>query len=112
MLGGARQPTHSTALPVPGRVPAFCPRPHAWLLLCGSCPMEGEEAVARLVDHPPNSRVTQEPPKEGENGAGGAAAAEELTGSEDAGDSGVPTGHLRPDRDTPRSEHGDGERWG
>ncbi|KAK2542204.1 Rfxank [Columba guinea] len=70
------------------------------------CPMEGEEAAARLAETPPNNRDSQELPTEGENGAEGAAGAEELAG--DTGDSGVPTGCLRLERDVPRVEHTDG----
>ncbi|KAK4807935.1 hypothetical protein QYF61_016166 [Mycteria americana] len=74
--------------------------------------MEGEEAVARLVETPLNDRHTQELPKEGENGAEGAAATEELAVTRDMGDSRALPGHLRPDQDMPRLDHGDGERWG
>ncbi|XP_065714427.1 DNA-binding protein RFXANK isoform X2 [Patagioenas fasciata] len=77
--------------------------------------MEGEEAAARLAetppnnrDPPPNNRDPQELPKEEENGAEGAAAAEELVGAGDTGDSGVPTGCPRLEQDVPRVEHTDG----
>ncbi|NXW06674.1 RFXK protein, partial [Fregetta grallaria] len=71
--------------------------------------MEGEEAVSRLVETPPNDGDAQELPKEGENGAEGAAAAEELAAARDTGDSGAPPGCLRLDQDMPRLDHGDGE---
>lgn len=74
--------------------------------------MEGEEAAACLVQNPPKNGDAQEQPKEGENGAEGAAAAEELAGTRDTGDSGVTLGCLRPDQDMPRSDRGDGECWG
>ncbi|NXG91764.1 RFXK protein, partial [Stercorarius parasiticus] len=70
--------------------------------------MEGEEEDARLVETPPNDRDAQELWKEGGNGAKGAAAAEELSGTGDTGDSGAPPGHLQPDQDMPHLEHGDG----
>ncbi|NXY78922.1 RFXK protein, partial [Glareola pratincola] len=70
--------------------------------------MEGEEEVARLEETPPNDRDAQELRKECESGAEGAAATEELAGTGDTGDSGVPPGHLQPDQDMPRVEHGDG----
>ncbi|NXT45098.1 RFXK protein, partial [Pelecanoides urinatrix] len=72
--------------------------------------MEGEEVVARLVETPPNDGDAQELPKEGENGAEGAAAAtegEELAATRDTGDSGTPVGRLRLDQDLPRLDHGD-----
>ncbi|XP_029889980.1 DNA-binding protein RFXANK isoform X2 [Aquila chrysaetos chrysaetos] len=75
-----------------------------------SCPMEGEAAVARLVETPPNDGDAREVPKEDENGAEGAAAAEELAASRGTGDSRVPPGCLRPERDTARSDRGDGGR--
>ncbi|NXW85341.1 RFXK protein, partial [Alopecoenas beccarii] len=62
--------------------------------------MESEEATAET---PPNIRDTQELPKEAENGAEGAAAAEELVGTGDTGDSGVPTGCLRLEQGVPNS---------
>lgn len=100
---GTQQPP-----PHPRRCPPTCPRPNA---LCrGRCPMEGEEAAARLAEPPPDNRDGQELPEEAENGAGGAAAAEELAG--DTGDSGVPTGCLRLQREVPRVEHTDGESCG
>ncbi|XP_009578546.1 PREDICTED: DNA-binding protein RFXANK, partial [Fulmarus glacialis] len=68
----------------------------------------GEEAVAHLVETPPNDGDAQELPKEGENGAEGAAAAEELAATRDTGDSGAPPGCLRLDQDMPRLDHGDG----
>ena len=74
--------------------------------------MEGEEAVARLVETPPNDGDAQELPKEGENRAEGAAAAEELAATGDTGDSGAPSGRLRLDQDMPCLDHGDGECWG
>ncbi|NXJ96466.1 RFXK protein, partial [Corythaixoides concolor] len=51
--------------------------------------MEGEEAVAHLVETSMNDGDTQELPKEGENRAGGAAATEELAATRDTGDSGA-----------------------
>ncbi|XP_054661613.1 DNA-binding protein RFXANK isoform X3 [Grus americana] len=72
------------------------------------CPMEGEEAVACLVGTPPNDGDAQELSKEGENGADGAAATEELAATRDRGDSGALLGCLRPDQHTPRLDHGDG----
>lgn len=101
-----RPPPHRP--PRPGRCPRFFPLPNA--LLCGSCPMEGEEAVAQLMEIPPNDGDAQERPKEGENGAEGAA--EELAATRDMGDSGAPLGRLRPDQDVPRMDHGDSECWG
>ncbi|NXE84351.1 RFXK protein, partial [Cochlearius cochlearius] len=62
--------------------------------------MEGEEAVARPMEIPPNDGDAQELPKEGENGAEGAA--EELAATGDTGDSGAPPGCLRPDQDVPK----------
>ncbi|XP_009955684.1 PREDICTED: DNA-binding protein RFXANK, partial [Leptosomus discolor] len=59
----------------------------------------------RLVETPPDNGDTQELPKEGENGA---AATEELAGTRDMGDSGALLGHLRPDQEMPRLDHGDG----
>ncbi|NWS64558.1 RFXK protein, partial [Chunga burmeisteri] len=71
--------------------------------------MEGEEAVARLVETPSNDGDAQELRKESENRAEGAAAAtEELAATRDTGDSGAPPGHLWPDQDVPRLDHGDG----
>ncbi|NWR60613.1 RFXK protein, partial [Bucorvus abyssinicus] len=70
--------------------------------------MEGEEAAARLMENPPKNENAQELPKEGENGAEGAAATEELAGTRDTGDSGVTLGCLRPDQDMPRSDCRDG----
>ncbi|NXL63009.1 RFXK protein, partial [Chordeiles acutipennis] len=55
--------------------------------------MEGEEAVAHLMEIPPNDEATQELPKVGDKGAEGAAAAEEAV-SKDTGDSGDPAGCL------------------
>ncbi|NWU57831.1 RFXK protein, partial [Dromas ardeola] len=69
--------------------------------------MEGEEEVAHLVETPPNDRDAQELRKECENRAERAAAAEELAGTGDMGDSGAPPGHLQPDQDMPCLEHGD-----
>ncbi|KAM6294806.1 DNA-binding protein RFXANK, partial [Aegotheles albertisi] len=78
--------------------------------LCGSsCPMEGEEAAARLVETPPENGGAQEPPKEGTDGAEGAAAEEELGPSRERGDNGDTPGHPRLERDEPRLDHGDGE---
>ncbi|NWZ25895.1 RFXK protein, partial [Asarcornis scutulata] len=62
--------------------------------------MEGEEAAACLMEAPLSDEDAQELPEEGENGAEGAAAMGELTGTEDTEDGGVPTGLLQPDRDT------------
>ncbi|XP_009464487.1 PREDICTED: DNA-binding protein RFXANK [Nipponia nippon] len=70
--------------------------------------MEGEGAVARLVETPPNNGDAQELPKEGEYGAEGAAATEELAVTRDTGDSGAPPGRLWPEQDMPRLDHGDG----
>uniref|UniRef100_A0A8B9EY29 DNA-binding protein RFXANK n=1 Tax=Amazona collaria TaxID=241587 RepID=A0A8B9EY29_9PSIT len=75
---------------------------------CRGCPMEGEEAAARPVETPPNAGAAQEPPEEGENGAEGAAGAEELGASRDTGDSGAPAVCLQPDQDVARLAHGDG----
>ncbi|KAF1623549.1 UNVERIFIED_CONTAM: DNA-binding protein RFXANK, partial [Eudyptes pachyrhynchus] len=58
--------------------------------------MEGEEAVARLVETPPNDGDAQDLPKEGENRAEGTAAAEELAATRDTGDSGAPPGPCSP----------------
>lgn len=91
--------------------PLFFP-PLSNALLCGSCPMEGEAAVARLVETPPNDGDAREVPKEDENGAEGAAAAEELAASRGTGDSRVPPGCLRPNQDTARLDRGEGECWG
>lgn len=74
--------------------------------------MEGEEAAARLMEAPLSDQDAQELPEEGENGAEGAAAMEELTGSEDTEDGGVPAGLLQPDRDMLCSSSVDGECWG
>ncbi|XP_030365110.1 DNA-binding protein RFXANK isoform X1 [Strigops habroptila] len=70
--------------------------------------MEGEGAAARPVKTPPNAGAAQELSKGGENGAEGAAGAEELGASRDTGDSGVPPARLRPDHDMARLGHGDG----
>ncbi|XP_068517577.1 DNA-binding protein RFXANK isoform X4 [Anas acuta] len=70
--------------------------------------MEGEEAAARLMEAPLSDEDAQELPEEGENGAEGAAAMEELTGTEDTEDGGVPTGLLQPDRDILCSSSVDG----
>ncbi|NXU28606.1 RFXK protein, partial [Thalassarche chlororhynchos] len=69
--------------------------------------MEGEEAVARLVETPLNNGDAQELPKEGENRGDGAAATEELAVTRDMGDSGAPPGCLWPDQDMPCLDHGD-----
>ncbi|XP_054252219.1 DNA-binding protein RFXANK [Indicator indicator] len=71
--------------------------------------MEGEEAATRPVETSPNNEDAQELPREAENGAkaAAAAAAEELAGSRDTGDSSVPPGCLRLDPDVPRVERGD-----
>ncbi|NXT54240.1 RFXK protein, partial [Pluvianellus socialis] len=68
--------------------------------------MEGEEAIARLVEPPLNDGDAREHPTESENGAKGAAAIEELAGTRDTGDSGVPPGCLRPDQDVPDGHPG------
>ncbi|XP_010133918.1 PREDICTED: DNA-binding protein RFXANK-like, partial [Buceros rhinoceros silvestris] len=60
------------------------------------------------MENPPKNGDAQELPKEGENGAKDAAAAEELAASRDTGDSGVTLGCLRPDRDMPCADRGDG----
>ncbi|XP_062482850.1 DNA-binding protein RFXANK isoform X1 [Pezoporus occidentalis] len=70
--------------------------------------MEGEGAAARPEETPPSAGATQELPKEGENGAEGAASAEELGASGDTGDSGAPAVCLQPDLDAARWGHGDG----
>ncbi|XP_066839794.1 DNA-binding protein RFXANK isoform X1 [Anser cygnoides] len=70
--------------------------------------MEGEEAAARLMEAPLSDEDAQELPEEGENGAEGAAAAEELTGTGDTEDGGVPVGLLRPDGDMLCSSSVDG----
>ncbi|NXF35134.1 RFXK protein, partial [Nyctibius bracteatus] len=53
------------------------------------------------AETPPNDGDPQELPKEGENGAEGAGATEELAATRDTGDSGAPPGCLRPDQDVP-----------
>ncbi|NWS44776.1 RFXK protein, partial [Probosciger aterrimus] len=59
-------------------------------------------------ENPPNAGAVQELPREGENGAEGAACAEELGASRDTGDSGAPPVCLQPDQDMARLGHGDG----
>ncbi|XP_042650903.1 DNA-binding protein RFXANK isoform X1 [Tyto alba] len=68
--------------------------------------MQGEEAVACLMETPPNNGDAQELQREGKNGTG--RAAEELAGTGGWGDSGAPLGCLQPDQDTPRLDHGAG----
>ncbi|NXJ02174.1 RFXK protein, partial [Psophia crepitans] len=70
--------------------------------------MEGEEAVARLVETPRNDGGAQELSKEDEDGAEGAAAAEELAATRGTGASGALPGCLRPEQDGPRLDHRDG----
>uniref|UniRef100_A0A8C0BLW7 Regulatory factor X associated ankyrin containing protein n=1 Tax=Buteo japonicus TaxID=224669 RepID=A0A8C0BLW7_9AVES len=74
--------------------------------------MEGEAAVARLVETPPNDGDAREVPKEDENRVEGATAAGEPAVSRGTGDSRVPPGCLRPDQDTARLDRRDGECWG
>ncbi|KAM9515971.1 DNA-binding protein RFXANK isoform 1-T1 [Guaruba guarouba] len=75
---------------------------------CRRCPMEGEGAAARPVETPPNAGAARELPEEGENGAEGAAGAEERGASRDTGDSGAPALRLQLDQDVARLGHGDG----
>ncbi|XP_035204066.1 DNA-binding protein RFXANK isoform X1 [Oxyura jamaicensis] len=70
--------------------------------------MEGEEAAARLMEARLSDEDSQELPEEGEDGAEGAAAAEELTGTGDTEDGGVPVRILQPDRDMLCSSYVDG----
>ncbi|XP_051495478.1 DNA-binding protein RFXANK [Apus apus] len=63
--------------------------------------MEGGGAVADLAGNSPHDAGARELRKEGESGAGGAAAAEELAAT------GAPPGCLRPERDVSRVDHGD-----
>ncbi|KAM6041340.1 DNA-binding protein RFXANK [Chlamydotis macqueenii] len=81
----------------PGTCPHPFPLPRA--VLCGSCPMEGAEAVADLAETPPNDRGTREQREEGENGA------EELAGTRETGD-GAPPARLWPDQDPARVDRG------
>ncbi|NXP47739.1 RFXK protein, partial [Heliornis fulica] len=70
--------------------------------------MEGEEAVTCLMETLPKDGDAQELLKESENGAEGAAAAEQLAVTMDMEDSGALLTSLQPYQDMSHLDHGEG----